>query len=233
MVEQLEAAPPGRSDPAYDKYWQRKKLLMAGAPDFPVRWWWHDEAQLCDIEQVYLDAVRHAANLLDVGAGDLRMMRRLQRAGFAGRYDTQDIGIEHSYTFQSVDDVTSTYDAILCLDVIEHLPLRDGLALLLRLVDLLRPGGTLVVQTPNAHCIRAPLGWDMTHLHCYSAQDLWAFFTSCGLSTQAWRVVFRTEQVSVASRFRFLLERVTTRILRCDYADNIAVIATKPRLEQG
>jgi hypothetical protein len=234
-LEQTLISAPGNArstsgDPVYGKYWKRKKLLVAGAPEFPIRWWWQEEDALCDIEQVYFDAIRHATTLLDVGAGDLRMMRRLQRAGFAGRYDTQDIGTEYPYTFQSLEEVTGTYDAILCLDVIEHLPLREGLGLLLTLVGLLAKGGTLIVQTPNAHCVRDPLGWDMTHLHCYSAPDLWAFFTSHGLPTDAWRVVFRTRDLTLSSRLRFMVQRMTTRILRSDYADNIAVIARKPAI---
>jgi Methyltransferase domain len=215
-------------DPVYDGYWLRKKLLIDGAPDFPVRWWWQEATALCEIERVYFDAIRHAQTALDVGAGDLRMMRKFKGAGFRGRYDTQDIGTEYPYTFRSLDEVTSHYDAILCLDVIEHLPLRDGMGLLHRLIDLLAPGGTLVIQTPNARCVRAPLGWDISHVHCYNAPDLWAFFTSKGLSTTACLVPFRAATFTPQSRLRFMLQSITARIMRVDYADNIAVIATKP-----
>lgn len=215
-------------DAVYDKYWQRKQLLVSGAPAFPVRAWWQSQDSLCDIEQVYFDAIRHASSVLDVGAGDLRVMQRLKRAGLTARYDTQDIGVEFPYTFQSLDQVTSQYDAVLCLDVLEHLSLPHGLGLLRTLIGLLAPGGTLILQTPNARCIRAPLAWDMTHVHCYNAEDLWAFCSTHGLSTTAYRVVFRTAHVSWLSRARALLEIATTRILRCDYTDNIALVAIKP-----
>lgn len=212
---------------AYLNYWKRKDLLRA-APHFPVRRWWKTDG-LCDIERVYFDALRGAGSVLDVGAGDLRVRDKFAAAGFRGTYHTQDVGTEFAYTYRTLDEVTTRYDAVVCFDVLEHLRLEDGLALVLRLVELLTPGGVLLLQTPNARCVRSPLGWDMTHLHLYNLGDLWAFATALGLSATGYRVWFAPPRFSPAGWVRAAVSRAAvTRVLDCDYADNVALVARKP-----
>ncbi len=84
---------------AYANYWERKQLLAKPLPIFAVKRWWPEEEALSEIEQIYFDSIRNAASLLDIGAGDLRIKRKFERAGYRGRYDTQDIGGEYHYTF--------------------------------------------------------------------------------------------------------------------------------------
>jgi hypothetical protein len=212
---------------AYGKYWERKRLLAGGVPSFPVlRWWETDE--LSEVERVCFDAVKDAKSLLDVGAGDLHIKRKFEAAGFGAEYHTQDIGPEYPHTYRDLTQVTRQYDAILCLDVIEHLQLDRGLELLDRLVELLAPGGVLVVQTPNGRCIRSPFGWDMTHLHIYNLDDLWAYITAAGLETKGYRVVFGPARRSPLQWLRFALGAITaSRLLGADYADNVVVIGRK------
>ncbi len=212
----------------YRDYWERKRLVERSAPEFPLRRWWPSE-DLCDIEREYAAAIAGASRLLDVGAGDQRVKRKLERAGFGGTYHTMDAGGEYATTFRSLEDVTDPYEAILCLDVLEHLPLEDGLALVDRLVALLAPGGVLVLQTPNARCVRHPMGWDMTHRHVYNVHDLWAYLTARGLAVRGYRIALGPARRSMLTRLRELTGAfVASRILGCDYADNIALIATTP-----
>jgi hypothetical protein len=214
-------------DLAYRHYWRRKQLLAGQVPAFPVRHWWPDEG-LCESERIYFEAARAAATLLDVGAGDLRVMHKFRAAGFTGRYDTQDIGHEFPYTFRDLAEARGPYEAILCLDVVEHLSLADGLGLLEGLAGRLAPGGTLVVQTPNARCVRHPLSTDMTHRQVYNAGDLWAFLTTLSLEAHGYRVAWGRPPRGPWGRCHALLSRyVVTRILGCDYADNLLLLARK------
>ena len=216
----------------YAGYWRRKQLLKGDVPRFPVRRWWRCEG-LCDIERLYFEALRERARVLDMGAGDLRIMHKFLAAGYCGDYHTLDIGDEYEYTYASLAEVQGEYEAILCLDVIEHMPLAQGLELLDRLLELLAPGGVLIIQTPNARCVRHPLAWDMTHVHCYNLTDLWAYLTCKGLSVDGYRVALRQPRRSLAGWLHFAVTAfVASRLLGCDYADNIALVARRPRKEQ-
>src|SRR5437868_2317768 len=108
------------SDIAYRNYWQRKQLLSTSCPHFSVVHWWESKS-LCEVDRIILEAVRDKLNLLDVGAGDLRVKNKLLRAGYQGNYETQDPGYEYEYDYKDLSDVQKSYDAILCLDVLEHL----------------------------------------------------------------------------------------------------------------
>ena len=216
------------SDLAYSNYWERKRLLRNAVPHFPVLRWWPSDT-LCELEKHYFAAVKSSARLLDVGAGDLRVMRKLQSAGFRGEYHTQDVGGEYKYTYTDLSAVDSRYDAILCMDVIEHLPLEPGLELIQRLLSLLEPGGVLILQTPNGKCVRNPLAWDMTHLHMYNLNDLWAYLTVAGLVVSGYRVQFVREHRSFRDRLWGAASAfVASWLLHGDYADNIAVFARRP-----
>lgn len=178
---------------------------------------------------MYFDATRGASALLDVGAGDLRIMRKFQRAGYRGIYDTHDVGTEGTYTYRDLDQIQKRYGAILCLDVIEHLPLQEGLSMVRKMISLLEPGGAVVIQTPNAAYIPDPRSWDMTHLHTYSAGDLWAYLKCEGLDAEIYRVALRDPKPGpvVAARLK-ITDYVKRKILGCDFANNIAAIARKP-----
>lgn len=193
-----------------------------------MRRWWETDS-LCDIERVYFDAVRNASSLLDLGAGDLRIMRKIQAAGFRGEYHTQDIGTEGRYTYRDVGEVKRKYGAILCLDMIEHLPLQEGLSMLRTVVALLEPGGALVIQTPNAAYLPDPRSWDMTHIHLYNAGDLWAWLTCEGLETTVYRVTIRDEHPGpIVSARLAITDYVKRKILGCDFANNVAAVARRP-----
>ena len=217
------------ANPAYETYWKRKQLTIQSAGrEFPVRRWW-DTEELSEIERVYFEAIRNAPRLLDVGAGDLRVMRKMQRAGFRGAYHTQDIGEEGTYTYRDLSDVRQTYGAVLCLDVIEHLTLEDGLLLLKRMTSLLDPGGVLILQTANASYIPEPRSWDMTHLHTYNVMDLWAYLTCEGMDVAGYRVVFREPGWGPVRKLKFAVSAyVKKNVLGCDFANNIALVARRP-----
>ena len=215
------------SDPAYETYWRRKELLRRSWPTFPVRRWWETDG-LCDIERIYFDAVRDAPSLLDVGAGDLRVMTKFQAAGYAGEYHTQDVGTEGQYTYRDLGDVNRLYGAVLCLDVIEHLSLVDGLTLLRKMISLLSPGGALVLQTANAAYLPDPRSWDMTHLHVYNAPDLWAYLKCEGLEASGYRIVLGDRDPGpIVSARNAITAYVKRRILGCDHANNIALIGRR------
>ncbi len=216
------------TDLVYLNYWKRKELTANSLPRFTVVNYWQSD-QLNEVEQIILKEIEHKLSVLDIGAGDLRIKSKLQKFGFSGEYHTQDVGNEYEYTYTNLDQIDRKYSAILCLDVIEHLPLQEGLLLIHKLIELLEIDGILILQTPNARCVRNPLISDMTHLHCYNLIDLWAYLTALGLKVDGYRVVFAIKPQSWLQKVASILPKyLITRVLGLDYADNIMAIAYKP-----
>lgn len=151
---------------------------------------------------------RPLGHVLDVGCGEGGANEPLRAAGatrISGiellpepaerareRYDEVAVGD----ALQVVDQLDGPFDTTLCYDVLEHLV--DPAALLRRLLEASRPGGTLHVSVPNASHVSllrdlilrgtfgyAPFGHrDATHLRWFTRKDIVALVGECG-----WHVV--------------------------------------------
>lgn len=215
----------------YATYWHKKQLLNS-KPHFPCVQWL-DQSALCDIESIYFATLQSAKSILDVGAGDLRIKKKFEAAGFSGEYHTLDIGDEHAHTYTDITQVKRKYAAVICLDVIEHLPLPEGLALMEKILNAVEENGVLIIQTPNARCVRSALANDMTHLHLYNLSDLWSHFTAKGHQVDGYRIVLGKPR-GVLQKIESLLSKyIITRLLGLDYADNIAVVVRKKIRAEG
>ncbi len=91
------------------------------------------------------------AKIADLGCGEGILVEELRGQG------RDAIGIDLNYESEAVikDDITQTqfesesFDAILCLDVLEHLQFDDQVKALGEIRRLLRPGGRLIATLPN------------------------------------------------------------------------------------
>lgn len=130
------------------------------------------------------------------------------------------------------------YDAIVAGDVLEHL--RDPHALLARLAPLLRPGGRLVVSTPNIATWRVRLMLlagrfrytergilDRTHTHFFTRATLVEAIEGVGL------LVTRVEGAVPAPVRPAALRRVAHAVIAAWpslLADQLVVVAQRPAL---
>jgi 2-polyprenyl-3-methyl-5-hydroxy-6-metoxy-1,4-benzoquinol methylase len=210
----------------YLNYWKRKQLARQ-PPHFLVRRHWWDTDELSDAHGMIFDAIRNARSVLDVGAGDMRFMRLAQKRGLAATYHTQDIGTEFDYTYSDLSQVTHPYDAVICMDVLEHLDVAGSVAMLHRLLSLVNPGGVLALQTPNAYFHRHPLSWDMTHLHAYNPIDLWTYLTALGTETTVYRVMFGHPPTRLKGRLHERMRIWLASELYLDPCENLIAIVRK------
>lgn len=214
----------------YLNYWKRKQLLKT-VPAFAIRRHWWDVEELSEAHAVIYEAIRGADTVLDVGAGDMRFMRLACQRGFTKTYHTLDIGHEHEYTYADLKDVKRTYDAVVCMDVLEHLDLADGIGFLHRLLSVVAPGGVLALQTANANFHRHPLAWDMTHLHAYNPVDLWTYLTALGHATTMYRVRFGHPAAGLRERAHEWIRSWIAEELYLDYCENLlAIVRTSQSL---
>ena len=109
-------------------------------------------------------ALSLSGDVLDFGAGTGAMIERLLASGFTGTLTGTDIvprpiGIPDGIRWLASDLneplslPTSSFDAIIATEVIEHL--ENPRAAFREFHRLLRPGGTLVVTTPNQESVRS------------------------------------------------------------------------------
>jgi SAM-dependent methyltransferase len=91
----------------------------------------------------------------------------------------------------------ANYDAVIALDVLEHVVSPTRMMQICR--EALRPGGLLLLQTPNTHSLRfraQGAGWDMLmpdqHLTLFSPQGLDGLLGSHGFDTLEMRTVSGT-----------------------------------------
>jgi SAM-dependent methyltransferase len=182
--------------------------------------------QLNEMEQAIFNHTKPASRLLDYGAGDKRLKGKFVSAGFKGRYETLDISAENEHEYSLISQVKGHFDAILCLEVIEHMSLNEYVDLMDEFGKLLSPGGTLIIGTPNPLCVVPMWAGDPGHVQQFPLADLAADFVVRGYEVEAFRVRYGAWPKGLP-RLRFLAMRILCYLLSVDYAQGIVVIGKK------
>jgi SAM-dependent methyltransferase len=176
---------------------------------------------------VLLKCVTPGMRVLEVGAGDRRMGRLLaeQRPGTVYQSLDPDPAGEHDYRdWGAISAANGPYDCVFAFEVVEHLPLEEIPEWLGRLAALLRPGGRLVLSTPNTFY---PPAWlrDATHRTPLCYDELAGLVSATGLEVT--RIV-RTHNDPLPRRW---LRRYAFgwlfRLIGIDFAPQIVVVAQK------
>lgn len=175
---------------------------------YPLRWMSGLKKE-ADIERWMALADEPVGKVLDVGCGGGRFLARMKKRGWkvegtdfdhnAAQKVTQKYGIKtHVGDLPECGLNADDYDAITLNQAIEHL--YDPKATLAECYRLLKPGGLLVMTTPNPRSIGAMLfgqhwrGWEAPrHLFLYSVDALQQ------LSVQAGFMVMKADTYSAGS----------------------------------
>ena len=177
------------------------------------------------VHEPLLHRLRDGQRLLDVGAGSRRLLRTLEARGRRVSYASVDPDTSHGHDFASLAAVRGTYHAVTCFEVLEHVPLDEVRAMLKQMADLLVPGGSLFLSTPNVYKPQEFLR-DATHLTPLCYDQLAGMVEVAGL---------RVDDVYRASGDPFLRRLVRRgllgwlyRTLDIDFARQILVVASRP-----
>ncbi|MBI4403378.1 MAG: class I SAM-dependent methyltransferase [Deltaproteobacteria bacterium] len=191
---------------------------------------WYPSEQFCDIEAIYYSFVKSASQLLDFGAGDLSLKKKFLDAGFQGNYFTCDVSRNYRYDFQSIDEVVNSgriFDAVIVLEVIEHMTLDAFERFFPKLLSVIAPGGRLILSTSNAMHINGTWAGDITHVKTYPQADLWALLTLKGFNCVPYRIVWLPKHLNPLKYAKYQINRILTHLLGVDYAVGICLLCTK------
>jgi SAM-dependent methyltransferase len=163
--------------------------------------------------------------VLEVGAGDRAMRALLAELRPAVKYMSLDPDPEGTHDFRDLAEVHARFDAIFSFEVIEHLAIEEIGPWLERLGDLLRPGGALLLSTPNTFYPPDFLR-DATHRTPLCYDELGGLVENAGLRVE------RIVRVYHDPWPRKLLKRYLLgwlfRTLGIDFARQIALVARRP-----
>lgn len=154
------------------------------------------EAALMDVLRCYLPYFQGFQRVLDIGCGHGEFLQMLENKG----HEAMGVDIDPAMvaTCQAnglnaveADAITwlatqeAEFDAIFSSNVIEHLDAESVQTLVRHAFHALRPGGILLLGTPNPESLIVQLHefWrDPTHVRLYSRQLLEFFFTDAGFA---------------------------------------------------
>lgn len=145
------------------------------------------------------DRVGPKGRILEIGTGAGLFLKAFARAGWqavgvevndeAARFARERLGLNvHTGYAESLDVPPASFDVVALMDVIEHVP--DPGATVATAHRLLRPGGVLLMQTPNVNALsRLALGapWAVLspaeHLYYFSEKTMEALLRARGFAS--------------------------------------------------
>jgi len=162
--------------------------------------------------------------LLDVGATD-RVWEQTIRQRWPGcAYRSLDIDRTNRHDYYEFSAVDELFDAVVCFEVLEHVPQGVGLEIVRDCAAVCRPGGVVLCSVPNVtmpiHQLQFP------HISAINHRDLGALLRQQGL------VVLDITRVFFGSTRRRWMHRALLgplhRAMQIDYCQSIAALARKP-----
>jgi 2-polyprenyl-3-methyl-5-hydroxy-6-metoxy-1,4-benzoquinol methylase len=191
--------------------------------------------------------------LLDVGPCTGTLLVQAREAGFAvqgieinagaARMCREELGLDVRAGILEPDSYPpDTFDVVSMGDVIEHVP--DPLATLRTVARILKPGGHVLISTPNVESAAARMLQvkPEEHIYYYSAETLSASLAKAGLQTVEMRTLDRYRNFTamthsttcgtlfqtLAPVFRFARRVLGDVVLRLPLRENLLAIARKP-----
>jgi 2-polyprenyl-3-methyl-5-hydroxy-6-metoxy-1,4-benzoquinol methylase len=182
------------------RYVRRRVGLKGSILDFGCGPGFLIEELLAQVRQASVLAVDSSPDSVN-----LVRSRFAQRTGFRGGFLSGDSELASS---------KQTFDVVFFVETIEHLLPEHRAGVLASLLEFLRPGGTIVVTTPNNEILEDSIALcpdcgavfhRMQHMSSWTAHTLSSLMESCGFRTQDCRPVHLRPRLSIAGWLRDML----------------------------
>jgi predicted SAM-dependent methyltransferase len=162
-------------------------------------------------------------SVLDVGAGDRYYQQVLAKLGIAATYKSADSDNRSAaHDFEDFFNVSETFDAVLMLELLEHVDADLGLRFLRHALEVLNPEGVLLISTPNAHHPNQVWRSSVTHIRPWPADDLYGVLKYVGF-----KKVELIRQYTASSKRRMVrpITKLLYRLMESDHAQTILAAA--------
>lgn len=169
------------------------------------------------------------AKILDVACGEGWLLLFLREAGYAAlsAFDisAENVNICRKLGFDFVQEFDATrirefevgksYDLILALDILEHIPKQFAVQFVSDLRTRLAPGGILLVQTPNMGCVFGLLHRysDLSHEFCLTESSAKTLMFLGGFAPHEIEIRPAWNAATIPGRFRELYLRLLHRLI--------------------
>lgn len=164
-------------------------------------------------------------SLLEVGAGDRSFEKKMTDYWGSVTYVSCDIDPTYPHEFNHIDEVTGEYDLICAFEMIEHVTLDDAAHVIQRMYESLKPGGAVILTTPNIYYPPAFMR-DVTHITPFCYDELGGLLSLTGFNVTSIHRLYHDSLIKKLIR-RYLMYPVF-RAIGIDFAKQIIVVARKP-----
>ncbi len=182
------------------------------------------------MEQAIFNHAKHASRLLDFGAGDKRLKGNFWQLASRAGTKRSTYPRRMNTNIRSISQVIGPFDAIMCLEVIEHMSLNDYVDLMDEFERLIDPQARLIIGTPNPLCVVPMWAGDPGHVQQFPVGGPGGGFRRARLRRRSLsRALWRLAEGS--SWLRFLAMRILCYLLSVDYAHGLVVIGKRKTAE--
>lgn len=173
---------------------------------------------------ILLERLKPGISVLEIGAYDRNILNKINLDSMNVDYRSLDRDDNLPHDYYDLGAVDRSFDQVWMFEVIEHLDLADACELLEKIHHLLKPGGLLVLSTPNSHHphrFREP-----HHLTPFKFDNLGGLLAFAGFEVEA---IYRTYSAPFVQKLarRFLLGWLH-RLLEIDFATTLVAVAQRP-----
>lgn len=175
------------------------------------------------LRDVVIEETNSGDKILDVGAYDRSLGKKIIDQFPLITYKTMDIDIAQPHDYYSLEEISESFDMIILSEVIEHLEFQKGISLLKKLFELLNRGGKIIISTPNLH--HPNRYWDSDHKTPYRYEEIGGALLSVGFRIDK---IYRIYNAPFLQRcFRLYIASHFHKYLDVDFAKSIIVVARK------
>jgi len=175
------------------------------------------------INQILIKEIKEGYKILDVGSCNRNLKQKLEERYSNITYKSMDVDTKNNHDYNNMHDIQEQFDVITMFECIEHLTLEEGADTLKEIERVLKPGGILLISTPNTY--HPNRYWECTHKVPFRYDELGGFLEMAGLKTEKIYRIYN--DVFFARMFRIYITSFIHKYLNVDFVRSILIIARK------